>query len=85
MSEPFKALCNEGTFTSLFRALPLVLTSSLFLVFDLFGIALACLKWTLFVVILGMAFIYGLLLLLMAITLMVALVGLVIIRNKWTF
>ena len=69
--EPLKTLWHEATFANLFRALPTVFTSSLFMVFRLLEMALACLKWLEFLVIITFAFMLGFVLLVVAVGLLV--------------
>lgn len=59
ISEPLKTLWHDPTFTNFFRTLPTVLTSSLFMVFWFIGVAMACVKWTLFLLIMAMAYVLG--------------------------
>ena len=78
--EPLKTLWNEGTNASLLGALPTVVTAPLFMVFGLSDMIQACVKWSLYVMILGMAFVVGWLLLLVAVVLAVLMVSLIVLE-----
>lgn len=71
---PLKTLWDEGTFGSLFLALPTVLTSGLFITFGLLDVFLACLKWIFFSIIIVVTFLLGLLLMVVSAVLLVGLV-----------
>lgn len=70
----FKTLWENPTLTYLLRTLPTVLTSPLFLLFGLLELALACLKWTLFLFIIASTFLLGLALLMISVLLLVGVV-----------
>lgn len=71
--QPLSTLWKNPTFANLLRTLPTVLTSPLFLLFGLLELALACLKWTLFVLIIASTFLLGLALLMMSVLVLVGL------------
>ena len=58
--QPFRTLWKNPTFANLIRTLPTVLTSSLFMLFGLLEMVLACLNWVLFVLIITATFLFGL-------------------------
>ncbi|CAF9937410.1 hypothetical protein IMSHALPRED_011129 [Imshaugia aleurites] len=72
--QALKDLCDVGTFSSLLRALPTVLTSGLFMVFKFFNIIEACIKWALFALILAITYVLGLAILVVAVAVLVGLV-----------
>lgn len=67
----FKPLREDPTFVNVLRTLPTVLTSSLFMLIGLLEVALACLKWMLFLGIIAATFLLGMVLLIVFVLVLV--------------